>query len=125
MENIEKDTHATARQIAERNRDIRREVFMRRVLDGLLQTVQVRAIAVDTPTDDYKVFFTDASARYLAPLLEAVGILEAIIYASDGCRGHLECVHSMVPWQRARALLEGKWRADSSHGEQEWPEIPR
>jgi hypothetical protein len=36
---------------------------------------------------------------------EALEILEAIIYASDGCRGHAGCNHSMEPWRRARALL--------------------
>lgn len=36
---------------------------------------------------------------------EALEILEAIIYASDGCRGHVYCNHSMEPWRLARLLL--------------------
>ena len=51
-------------------------------------------------------------ALVIAPLVEAVEILEAIIYASDGCVGHRQCTHSMEPWQRARAFLKGKWEAD-------------
>ncbi len=31
--------------------------------------------------------------------------LEQIIFASDQCRGHADCAHSMQPWQDARALL--------------------
>jgi hypothetical protein len=62
---------------------------------------------------------TDETARVIAPLVEAVDILEAIIFASDGCQGHKGCIHSMEPWQRARALLRGKWEADESRGE--WP----
>jgi len=46
---------------------------------------------------------------------EAVDILEAIIFASDGCAGHKDCNHSMEPWQRARAYLqEYKWRNDDA-----------
>jgi len=30
-------------------------------------------------------------------------------------------VHSMEPWQRARALLEGKWEADMNPDKQ-WPD---
>lgn len=36
---------------------------------------------------------------------ELLAALEAIIYASDGCRGHRECNHSMEPWQRARVII--------------------
>ncbi len=32
-------------------------------------------------------------------------ILMAIIYASDGCRGHAGCSHSMQPWRDAREEL--------------------
>ena len=32
-------------------------------------------------------------------------LLEAIIYASDGCRGHAGCNHSMEPWRLARLAL--------------------
>jgi hypothetical protein len=42
---------------------------------------------------------------------QALDILEAIIYASDGCQGHADCAHSMKPWQRARAFLQiHRWR---------------
>jgi hypothetical protein len=42
------------------------------------------------------------SLWYSRDLLEAV---RQILYASDGCVGHRECVHSMEPWRRARTLL--------------------
>ena len=105
----------------DRNR-IRREVLMRRVLDGLRRTVQKRGMTPETPVDDVVVEFTDKSAQYIAPLIEAVDILESIIFASDGCQGHRNCAHSMEPWQRARALLQGKWEAESDA--REWPERP-
>lgn len=38
-------------------------------------------------------------------LAEAIAIIEAIIDASDQCRGHADCGHSMEPWQRARRFL--------------------
>jgi hypothetical protein len=44
---------------------------------------------------------------------EALDILEAIIYASDGCVGHRDCNHSMLPWQRARAILSvHRWNGE-------------
>ncbi len=99
-------------------RRMRREVLIRRVLHALRDTVQLRG--VDSDFDDKRVDFTDASARVIAPLAEAVEILEAIIFASDGCAGHRNCLHSMEPWQRARALLQGKWEADTGE-RREWP----
>lgn len=94
---------------------LRREAFMRRVIHTLRETVQVIPLERWEGPDDFpptRVEMTDASARVIAPLLEAVEILEAIIWASDGCVGHRQCVHSMEPWQRARDLLAGKWAAE-------------
>lgn len=99
----------------------RREVSMRRVLDTLRHTVDVVPLVPNDGPDDYPEFraeMTDASARVIAPLLEAVEILEEMIWASDGCVGHRQCAHSMEPWQRARALLDGKW---SAYPMREWP----
>lgn len=96
----------------------RREVFLRQVVDTLRNTVRLVATTTDVEVDVH-VEFTDASARVLAPLVEAVEILEAIIYASDGCVGHRQCAHSMEPWQRARALLQGKW--DAYENRETWP----
>lgn len=110
------------KQIEDNNRNLRREVLMRRVIDGLRQTVRVRPISDDPAIHDVVVEFTDKSAQFLAPLVEAVDILEAIIWASDGCVGHRDCAHSMEPWQRARALLAGKWQAVED-GEP-WPKAP-
>lgn len=97
-------------EIADDHRRIRRDVLIRRVLDTLRDTVQI---------DEDRVHFTDASVRVIGPLAEAVDILEAIVFASDGCAGHAHCLHSMEPWQRARALLEGKWTAEMER--QPWP----
>jgi hypothetical protein len=101
---------------------LRREVMMRRVLDTLRQTVLVVPLEPWESADDFpetRVEMTDASARVIAPLLEAVDILEAIIWASDQCAGHRQCGHSMEPWQRARALLAGKWQAYQDRTD--WP----
>jgi hypothetical protein len=51
-----------------------------------------------------------ASARTDVPALvaevrRAVGVIRAVIDASDGCQGHSECAHSMKPWFDARELL--------------------
>lgn len=109
-------------QIIERDHGrIRREVLLRRVLDGLQQTVRLRGMTPDTPIHEVRVEFTDASAAFIAPLIEAVDILEAIIFASDGCAGHRQCVYSMEPWQRARALVEGKWQSDCNPTRKRWP----
>ena len=98
---------------------IRREALTRRVLDSLEHTIRLRGVSVETPIDDVRLEFTDASVRVVAPLVEAIEILEAIIFASDGCMGHRQCAHSMEPWQRARALLNGKWEAEAEH--MPWP----
>ena len=90
---------------------IRREVLTHTVLSTLQRTIQLRGIKSNTPVDEVRADFTDASARIVAQLIDAVDILEAIIYASDQCAGHRQCRHSMEPWQRARALLKGKWDA--------------
>jgi acetolactate synthase regulatory subunit len=93
-------------------RRMRRESTIWRVLNVLEDTVRVVGMTPDTKVDDVRVEFTVASVRAIAPLCEALEILEAIIFASDGCMGHRLCAHSMEPWQQARRLLEGKWQAD-------------
>lgn len=109
------------RQIEENNTNLRREASIRHVLYGLRRTIQLQGMTPDTKVDEVRAEFTDKSAAFIAPLVEAVDILEAIIFASDGCRGHRECAHSMEPWQRARALLYEKWNA-ASDGRQ-WPDV--
>lgn len=109
------------KQLADDRRNTRKEILMRRVLDLIRDTVQLEGVSVDTNVDDVRARMTDESARVIAPLIEAVQILEDIIFASDGCIGHKDCAHSMEPWQRARALLHGKWESDVGHGE--WPRI--
>lgn len=108
------------RTIYEDNRRRRKEVLIRRVLHTLRDTVQLRGIRPDVSVDDVRVDFTDASAKVVAQLVEAVEILEDIIFASDGCQGHRHCAHSMEPWQRARALLRGRWEADTGE-RRSWP----
>ena len=98
---------------------IRKEALTRRVLYTLRGTIELRGLTPETPVDDVRVEFTDASAHVVAQLVEAVDILEAIIWASDGCQGHRNCAHGMEPWQRARALLAGKWQAYEDRTE--WP----
>lgn len=105
--------------IAEDQKRMRVEILIRRVLHTLRGTVRLRGLTPETPIDDVCVEFTDESARVIAKLAEAVDILQDIIFASDGCVGHRQCVHSMEPWQRARALLGEKWQADE-YGEP-WP----
>lgn len=88
----------------------RKEVEARRVLHALRETVIMRA---ERPEDDEavsraRVEFTMDSMAVIAKLVEAVDILWAIIYASDGCVGHRNCAHSMEPWERARDLLYRK-----------------
>ena len=92
-------------------RQMRRNVFVQQVLHVLQGTVQIRAAHPDIPVSDHYIEFTDSSAYVIAPLVEAVEILEAIIWASDGCVGHRNCAHLLEPWQRARALLQNKWDA--------------
>lgn len=110
-------------QIALDHVRLRREAMIRCVLDTLRGTIDLHALSPDVKDDEVTVDvvaeLTDASARVIAPLVEAVEILEAIIFASDGCVGHRHCAHSIEPWLRARALLQGKWEA-STHGEV-WP----
>ena len=101
---------------------IRREVLVRRILDGLRHTLQLQGERPETPIDEVRAYFTDESARFVAPLAEAIEILEDIIFASDGCVGHRQCAHSMEPWQRARVLLQGKWDADEGI-RRNWPDI--
>lgn len=106
-------------QMARDHARLRKEALIRMVLDSLHQTVQVRGNTPETPVDEVRVDFTDASVRVIEPLVEAIDILEAIIWASDGCVGHRECAHLMEPWQRARALLKGKWEAETDR--LNWP----
>jgi hypothetical protein len=109
------------KQIADDRRNIRKEALLRHVLHLVRETVQLRGVTPETNTDDVVVEMTDASARVLAPLVEAIDILEEIIWASDGCQGHKNCAHSMEPWQRARAFLKGKW--DAYEQRTEWPAV--
>jgi len=107
-------------------RKMRRAALLRRVLDGLIRTVQLEGMIPDRPlgADDVRAYFTNESAIYITPLVEAVDILEEIIFASDGCMGHRHCAHSMEPWQRARDLLKGKWAYESG-SPRTWPPMPR
>ena len=100
----------TIYELEQQQQRARRECAIRQVLHTLEDTLRLQ---------DSRPIFTDASAQVVAPLVEAVEILEAIIWASDGCLGHRHCVHSMEPWQRARALLAGKWQAYEDH--RPWP----
>lgn len=101
-----------SRQMIERSqRDIRKEALARQVLYALEKTIIIQGVTPETRTDEVLARLTDDSARIIGTLVEAVDILEEIIFASDGCIGHQHCAHSMEPWQRARALLRGKWEA--------------
>lgn len=106
-------------------RRIRGEALARRVLDVLKDTIRLRPETPDAEShmDSIRVEMTMDSIRAIAPLVEAVQILEEIIFASDGCVGHRDCVHSMEPWQRARTLLQGKWEAEEpwSPSRGQWP----
>ena len=106
-------------QIQDEQHALRKQALVRRVLYTLRDTVQLYGLTPETPVDDVRVEFTDDSARIVASLVEAVDILESIIWASGGCQGHKHCAHSMEPWQRARALLAGKWQAYEDRTE--WP----
>jgi hypothetical protein len=97
----------------------RREALLRCVLYSLEDTIQLQGMKPDTPVDEVMVRFTEESAAIIAPLIEAVEILETIIWASDGCMGHRGCFHTMEPWTRARALLQGKW--DAYEDNRAWP----
>ena len=93
-------------QIEQQRNRMRRELTISQILFALRHTIQLRGMTPDTPVDDVRCDFTDASCAVVAPLAEAIEILEAIIWASDRCVGHRNCLHSMEPWQRARALLQ-------------------
>jgi hypothetical protein len=103
-------------------RRLRREALTHRVLRGLRDTIQLQGVTPETSIEDVRAVFTNESAAFIAPLVEAVDILESIIFASDGCVGHRQCAHSMEPWQRARALLQGKWQAETEC--ESWPTVP-
>ena len=113
-------TSGMIQKIEDEQRRMRRKALLWRVLHGLGSTVQVRGLTPEMQIDDVRVDFTDQSEAYLAPLIEAVFILEDIVFASDGCRGHRDCVHSMDPWRLARELLQGKWEADTGE-RRDWP----
>ena len=106
-------------QLENDHKRIRREVLTRRILHGLKSTLRLRPVGPNSSPIEARIEFTDESARFIAPLVDAVEILEAIIYASDGCMGHQDCAHSTEPWRHARALLSGKWEADERQGN--WP----
>lgn len=108
-----RETTATEMRMMDDMNRLRKEALIRRVCDALEGTIQLQGMTPDTRTRDVIAWLTTDSAAIVGVLVEAVDILEAIIFASDGCMGHRECVHSMEPWQRARALLAGKWDADS------------
>lgn len=111
----------TEQIMARQQADIRREAFVRQILYSLRGTIRLRPLKPEVDVAEVDVELTDATARVLAPLAEAVDILEAIIFASDGCVGHRQCAHSMEPWQRARTLLKGKWQAYEDH--RPWPDV--
>lgn len=111
----------TSIQALERQQqETRNRALAYHVLHVLRDTLQLRGMTPQTNVDDVFVDFTDDSLKVIAPLIEAVDVLEAIIWASDGCIGHRQCNHSMEPWQRARALLSPKWEADV-HRDVRWP----
>lgn len=109
------------KQMLDEQHDIRKQALIRRVAHALESTIQLQGVTPDTNVDDVRARFTDESVQIIATLVEAVDILEAIIWASDGCRGHKDCWHSMEPWQRARALLQGKW--DAYENRTDWPSL--
>jgi hypothetical protein len=101
----------------------RREVFTRRVLDTLRGTIRVRPVEIpDVPLPRMYLEMTDDSARAIAPLIDAVEILQEIIWTTDGCVGHRNCAHSMEPWQRARALILGLH--ENRHDGRPRPDVP-
>lgn len=111
------------KQMADDRRDSRKKVLTRRVLHLLRDTVILEGVSADTKVEDVMARMSDDSAKVIAPLIEALDILEEIIWASDGCQGHAGCQHSMEPWQRARALLRPKW--ESIDYRTPWPPDPR
>ena len=111
----------TEKGIIEDIRDTQKAVLLRSVLHRLERSVELQGVSPDTSIAGVMAKLTNDSASLIAPLVEAVFILEEIIYASDGCNGHRLCQHSMEPWQRARALLHGKWQAYEDRTE--WPAV--
>lgn len=111
----------TAELIERDRRNMRQMALAHRIFRILRDTLQIQHVSKEIDNKDLHIDFTDASLRAIAPLVEAVDILEAIIWASDGCRGHRQCVHSMEPWQRARALLDRKWESETNPLAEQWP----
>lgn len=107
------------KQMLDEQQNIRKEALIRRVAHLLEGTIQLQGMTPETNVDDVRARLTDDSVKVIATLVEAVDILEAMIWASDGCRGHKDCAHTMEPWQRARALLQGKW--DAYENRADWP----
>ena len=87
----------------------RHQALVLRIADTVRRTVRIVPMNVETAdlVHECRIEMTDDTARVLAPLARAVALLEAIIFASDGCQGHAHCAHSMEPWKQARELLEG------------------
>ena len=75
----------TEPQIAERHAQIRKEALVRRVCHNLRATIKLYGITPETRVDDVRVEMTDASAAIIAQLVEAVDILDGILWASEGC----------------------------------------
>lgn len=96
-------------KIARETAETRKAVAARRLADAVLRSLQKQPVKPDADPTEVRVVATDATVAVLAPYVEAVAALEAIIFASDGCQGHRDCNHSMEPWQRARAVLQGFW----------------
>ena len=92
----------------------RQEALARGLLHTLRHTIQITPLHVEhiEAAERMRADFTLDSLAVIAPLIKAVGLLEAIIWASDGCVGHRQCAHSMQPWQDARELLGDKWKAE-------------
>ncbi len=118
--NSSASNESNAQRIERDMRDNRKRALAHHIIRALKDTLIIRAISIDTNCDDVRVDYSDRSLEVIAPLIEAIDILEAIIWASDGCMGHRQCVHSMEPWQRARALLALKWEAETDP-DVEWP----
>lgn len=85
--------------------ELRKQALVNYLAHALESTIMVEGVTPETDVSDVRARLTDDSLRVLSVLVDAVDILQAIIWASDGCHGHQGCVHSMEPWQRARALL--------------------
>jgi len=67
----------------------------------------LRVVAHDVP-NAAAVFITHTRENIpalVAAARRSVDVIRAIIDASDDCQGHSDCVHSMLPWGKARELL--------------------